>query len=116
MEYWLNRQNKTCSDGEIQKIIKIFEHCKNGIPETAGYTDDNGNVCYGFYFALLHLEKYETDPKLFFQILEIDQKIGWTNTDNVEETVFFYKGLKIIEDQNVSLKKKINKEKSAKVY
>ena len=105
MEFWLNNQNKPCSDGDIKKIIKIFEQCKNGIAETARFIDDNGNSSYGFYIGLLLLEKYETDPKLFFQILEIDQKIGWTNPDHVEETVFYFKGIKIIHDQNVSLKK-----------
>ena len=104
MEFCLNYRNKTCSDEEIHKIIKIFEKCKNGIPETVGYKDDNGNTSYGFYVGLLRLEKYETDPKLFFQILEIDQKIGWTNPEHVEELVFYFKGIKIIEDQNVSLK------------
>jgi len=107
VEIWLNHQNKTCSDGDIKKIIKIIEQCKNGIPETARYMDHNGNASCGFYIGLLHLEKYETDPKLFFQILEIDQKIGWTNPDHVEEVVFYYKGIQIIDDQNVSLKKNI---------
>jgi len=105
VERELNYRHKVCSDGEIQKIIKIFEQCKNGVPKCKTYKDDNGSVSCGFYFALLHLEKYETDPKLFFQILEIDQKIGWTNPDHVEETVFYFKGIKIIHDQNVSLKK-----------
>ena len=107
MELALNNQNKLCSDGQIHKIIQIFEKCKSGIPDYGdnGYKDDNGIESYGFYIALLRLEKYETDPKLFFQILEIDQKIGWTNPDHVEETVFYFKGIKIIHDQNVSLKK-----------
>jgi len=119
VEYWLNTQNKTCSGGDIQKIVKIFEKCKNQIPKyckcmhgqfdtgryVSRYVDDSGKASYGFYIGLLRLEKYETDPKLFFQILEIDQKIGWVNPDHVEENVFYYKGIKIIEDQNVSLKK-----------
>jgi len=104
VEGWLNNQNKTCSGEEVEQIVKIFEQCKNGIPEYAKFQDDNGDVSYGFYIGLLNLEKHETDPKLFFQILEIDQKIGWTNPDHVEEYVFFYKGIKIIDDQNVSLK------------
>jgi len=74
------------------------------VKEFASYEDDNGNVSYGFYIGLLNLEKYETDPKLFFQILEIDQKIGWTNPDHIGEKVFYNKGIKIIEDQNVCLK------------
>jgi len=119
VEGWLNNKNKTCSNEDIHKIIKIFEKCKNGIPKTAGFGDDNGNESYGFYLGLLDLEKYETDPKMFFQLLEIDQKIGWTNPDHVEENVFYCKGIKIIEDQNVSLKKinfSANIQKSEKVY
>ena len=104
MENSLKYQKKTCSDAEIQTIIKIFEKCKNGIPKRGGYKDDDGNASNGFYIGLLYLEKYETDPKLFFEILEIDQKIGWTNPDHVEEIVFYCKGIKIIEDQNVSFK------------
>ena len=102
----LNDQNRTCSDGEIDIIIKIFEKC-NVILESGRFKDDKGNISYGFYLGLLSSTKYETDPKLFFQLLEIDEKIGWANPDHVEETVFYYKGIKIIEDQNVSLKKKI---------
>ena len=110
MEYWLNYQNKTCSDGDIKTVIKIFQKCGNGIPATAGYRDYNGNTdltcrSCGFYIGLLALEKHETDPKLFFEILEIDQKIGWTNPDHVEFQIFFHNGIKIIEDQRVSLKK-----------
>ena len=111
MERELNYRHKACSNGAIQKIIKIFEKCKNGVTKYNSYRDENGNVSYGFYLALLQLEKYETDPKLFFQILEIDQKIGWTNPEHVEENIFYYKGIKIIEDQNVSLKKHKNYEK-----
>ena len=105
VEGWLKYRNRSCSDGDIHKIIKILENCKNGIPKTAGCTDEYGKVSNGFYIGLLDLEKYETDPKLFYELLEIDQKIGWTNADDVETRVFYNKGIKIIEDQNVSLKK-----------
>ena len=116
MKVELNSQSKTCSDGDIQKIIEIFETCKNGTPECAECTDDNGNGSCGFYIGLLFLEKHETDPKLFFQILEIDQKIGWTNPDHVEEVVFYQKGIKIIEDQNVSLKKNEHEKTNIKKF
>ena len=106
-ESWLKDQNRICSDEDLQKIVKIFQKCKNGIPEKAKYQDDNGYVSYGFYIGILNLEQHETDAKLFFQILEIDQKIGWTNPNHVEEYVFVNKGIKIIEDQNVSLKNRI---------
>jgi len=109
----LNDENKICSEDDIQKIVEIFENCKNGIPKSASYEDENGNVSYGFYTELLDLEKYNTDPNLFFQILEIDQKIGWSNPDHIEELVFLYKGIKIIQDKNVSFKffKLFSKEK-----
>jgi len=100
----LNNENKICSGEDIQKIVEIFEKCKNGIPENAGYRDDKGNVSYGFYTELLFLEKYNTDPNLFFQMLEIDQKIGWSNPDHIEDRVFYHKGIKIIQDENVSFK------------
>ena len=104
MENFLNAENKICSAEDIQKIVEIFENCKNGIPKSASFEDENGNVSYGFYTELLDLEKYNTDPNLFFQILEIDQKLGWSNSDHIEELVFLHKGIKIIQDENVSFK------------
>ena len=61
MENVLNDENKICSEDDIQKIVEIFEKCKNGIPKNAGYRDANGNVSDGFYIELLDLEKYNTD-------------------------------------------------------
>ena len=104
VEYWLNHGKKTCSDENIQKIVEIFEKLNNGIPKYARHVDENGNLSYGFYIGLLMMEKYEACPKLFFQLLEIDQKIGWTNPDHVEECVFLQKAIKVIQDENVSLK------------
>ena len=52
----------------------------------------------------LKLEKWEADPKAFLEILEIDQSIGWVNDADVEFSVFYWKGLKIIEDKDVSYK------------
>ena len=81
LEIWLNEfgQFQRCSNLDIEKLIKIFEKCKNGIPKTAMITDDKGTTSYGFYIPLLCLERHETDPILFFEVLEIDQKIGWTS-------------------------------------
>ena len=76
---WLKYQNRTCSNLDIQKLINIFDKCKNGVPGVAKHTDDKGNVSYGFYIGILCLERYETDPILFFEVLEIDQKIGWAS-------------------------------------
>jgi len=82
--------------------VKVYEENLNGIPKSAGYTDDNGNESSGFYIGLLESEKYETEPKAFLELLEIDKKIGWTNPEYVEYYVFLQKGIKIINDQNVS--------------
>ena len=116
MENTLNKENKTCSDEYTQKIVEIFEKCKNGIPKSASFEDMNGNVSYGFYTELLVLEKYNTDPNLFFQILEIDQKIGWSNPDHIEYLVFEYKGIKIIQDENVRFKLKKNNLKNCQNF
>ena len=56
----------------------------------------------GFYHLFMKLTKWEADPKAFFQILEVDKKIGWTHPAHVEEIVFNYKGIKIIADEEVS--------------
>ena len=60
-----------------------------------------GQVSCGFYYWYLTLTKHEADPKVFFQILEVDRKMGWTNPAHVEEVVFSYKGIKIIDDEKV---------------
>jgi len=73
------------------------------VPDVASFTDQKGNLSFGFYIGLLRSEKWETAiPKAFFDLLKIDRNIGWTNDDHIEECIFFYKGIKIIEDQNVS--------------
>jgi len=92
-----------CSNNDIEKIVKIYEKNLEGIPKLAGFRDDNGDESYGFYCGLLESENYNTEPKPFFQLLEIDQKIGWTNPEHVEYCIFRHKAIKIIEDQNVSL-------------
>ena len=103
MEYVLYDQNKTCCDADVNKIIQIYDKY-SGIPRSACRSDVHGNKSCGFYIGLLELEQHKTDPKLFFELLEIDQKIGWTDPNIVEELVFFFKGIKIIEDENVSWK------------
>jgi len=84
----------------METIVKIYKENVNRIPKTAGFKDDKGNRSSGFYCGLLQSVKYETEPKAFFELLQIDQKIGWTNPAHVEYCV--YKGIKIIHDQNVS--------------
>ena len=82
--------------------MTIYEENLKGIPKTAGYIDANGNESSGFYIGLLESEKYETKPEAFFELLKIDQKIGWTNPEHVEYKVFYDKGIKIINEQYVS--------------
>jgi len=43
-------------------------------------------------------------PRAFFDILEIDREIGWTNPKHVETRVFYWKALKVIKDEEVSFK------------
>jgi len=82
--------------------VKIYDENLKGIPKSAGFIDANGNESSGFYCGLLESEKYKTEPKAFFELLEIDQKNGWTNSAHVEYYVFYQKGIQIINDQNVS--------------
>ena len=82
--------------------MNIYEENLNGIPKTAGFIDNNRNESSGFYCGLLESEKYETEPKAFFELLQIDLKIGWTNPAHVEYYVFYQKAIKIINDQHVS--------------
>ena len=44
----------------------------------------------------------DTDPKPFFDILEIDKKIGWIKAEHLESRVFTYKAIKVIKDENVN--------------
>ena len=73
------------------------------VPDFASCIDYKGNESFGFYIGLLRSEKWETEPKAFFDLLKIDRKIGWKNDDHIETCIFFFKAIKIIEDHNVSL-------------
>ena len=97
----LKEADKKCSENEINIVVTLFEKHTTGIPEFTHLTVD-GHVSYGFYLLFLKLTKFEANPEAFFQILEIDRKIGWTNPSHVEFVVFDYKGIKIIEDEEVS--------------
>ena len=48
----------------------------------------DSQVSFGFYFLYLKSTKYKADPKDFFQILENDRKMGWTNPAHVEHLIF----------------------------
>jgi len=104
VHYWLSEANKICSKKDVKKIVKIFEKHTKGIPPMARYSDENASESYGFYISLLRTSKYDTNPKPFFDLLEIDYKIGWANPADVESRVFYWKGLKLIKDENVRFK------------
>ena len=98
----LSIAGKTCPPEQINFVATLFQDHTNGVPAPQSYGTVDGQVSFGFYHLYLKLTKYEADPKIFFQLLEIDRKIGWTNAAHVEEIVFFNKGIKIIEDEKVS--------------
>ena len=100
----LERGYKTCSQEELIAVATLFEHHTIGVPEVKFFLAIDGKTSYGFYYLFLISTKYEVEPEPFFQILEIDQKIGWTNLAHVEQNVFYFKGIKIIEDEQVSNK------------
>ena len=86
-------------------MATLFEQHSNGVPELEKFLMLNGqpSVSYGFFLLFLRLTKWEADPAAFFQILEVDRKIGWTNPAHVEESIFYFKAIKIIDDQQVSV-------------
>ena len=86
-----------CSEEDINLVATLFVHHSNGIPGIGGYQG-----FHGFYCLYLISTKYEADPKVFFKILEVDQKIGWADRALIENFVFYYKGINIIDDQQVS--------------
>lgn len=85
-------------------MATIFEQHSCGLPDVYDYESVDGEISFGFYFLFLKVLKWQTDPKAFFKILEVDRIIGWTNPAHVEELVFKFKGIKIIEDEIVSRK------------
>ena len=96
----LRYAGKTCAEEDLKLITLLFEHHTDGIPGYEHIIRD-GEKSYGFYYLYLRLTMYEADPKIFFQLLKVDQKIGWTNPAHVERMVFELKGIKIIEDEEV---------------
>ena len=101
----LSFTGRTCPPEQINLVATLFEKHSNGVPTLQQYETVDGkgskHVSFGFYHLFMKLTKYEADPTTFFQLLEIDRKIGWTNPAHVEEIVFANKGIKIIEDEKV---------------
>lgn len=98
----LEFDDKTCSPEELNLVATLFEQHTDGLPNVIRYQSVYGQDSFGFYVLYLELTTYEADPKVFFQMLEVDQKIGWTNPEHVEVLVFYQKAIKIIADEEVS--------------
>ena len=90
------------SEKDLEMVTTLFENNTNGIPEWTGFGDADGTTSNGFYYLFLRLTKHKAEPEPFLQILQVDQKIGWTNPAHVETLVFQYKAMKIIADEQVS--------------
>ena len=94
--------DKTCSLEDIKFVAGLFEQHSTGVPVLQRYLAPDGERSYGFYFLFLKQTTVDADPNTFFQILAVDQKIGWTNPVHVESRVFYFKAIKIIQDEKVS--------------
>ena len=97
----LEYSGKICSQKELNLVASLFEQHSKGVPEVEGYQGIDQQWSYGYYYLFLKLTKWDADSKAFFQILQVDQKIGWTNPVHVEEAVFVCKGIQIIQDEEV---------------
>ena len=97
----LRQFGKICSEEDLKFVTLLFEHHTEGIPKNE-YIIRDSQKSSGFYFLYLKLTIYEADPKVFFQLLRVDQKIGWANPAGVEIMVFEFKALKIIEEEKVT--------------
>ena len=95
---------ETCSRAEIDLVATLFQKYSNSVPDEGPecYLAVDGQTSCGFYFLFLKLTTYEANAKAFFQILEIDWQIGWSNPAHVEANVFEFKAIQIIEDEQVS--------------
>lgn len=104
---------KPFSADDLMLVATLFEQNTSGrtsleygtvedAVENAGCRDAVGEESFGFYLLYLRLTKYDATPKPFFKILEVDQKIGWSNPAHVELNIFQHKAIKIIADEQVS--------------
>ena len=99
-----------CSADDLVLVAKLFDENISGrtsigdvedAVENAACRDADGEGSVGFYLLFLRITKYDATPKPFFKILEVDQKIGWSNPAHVELNVFLHKAIKIIADEQV---------------
>ena len=99
-----------CSANDVMLVAVEFEQNISGrtsigdvedAVQNAACRDVDGEFSFGFYLLFLRITKYDATPKPFFKILEVDQKIGWSNPAHVELNVFLHKAIKIIADEQV---------------
>ena len=102
----LKHAGKTCREEDIKFVTTLFEHNAQGVPTSTRILSD-GQHSYGFYYLYLDLTMIDADPKIFFQILNIDGKIGWINPAHLEKSVFFLKAIRVIKDEKVPAKEKM---------
>lgn len=93
--------NKSCAQEDLMLVAKLFDrHSKSDVfPGMRRYVAPDGETTYGFYYVFLKATTIEANPDAFYQMLTIDQKIGWTNPVHVEHCVFYFKAIKIIQDE-----------------
>ena len=77
-----------CLHEDLGLVVTLFEKHTNGEPECKYYIAVDGQVSYGFYYVFLELTKHEADAEAFFQILEVDRKIGWTNSFTIQCQIY----------------------------
>ena len=97
----LDLGERACSNDDFEKLVKLFAKYTSETPKKSFCCKSSDS--YGFYRCYIKMTKYEAQPKPFFKILNIDANIGWTNPAHVVETVFTWKAVNIIDDENVSL-------------
>ena len=89
------------SESYLSELVELFGANLDEPPTAFVVSNHNGIESRGFCFGLLCITKWDTEPEPFFRILEFDKNIGWTSDEHVEEFVFIYKAIKIIQDKKV---------------
>ena len=95
-------EKRSCSYEDIETLVNIFGECGKNYPRSFNsFTNTHGVESYSFYISFLTVTENETEPIPFFKILEIDSRIGWVNSEHLEDQIFYCKATKIIKDQKV---------------
>ena len=102
----LKAAGKACPEEDMKFVATLFEQNTEGVPEHV-WIEFEGQVSYGWYYVYLRSTMIEADPKIFFLILNIDEKIRWINPAHLEKSVFFLKAIRVIKDEKVPAKEKM---------